>query len=271
MDKLLLNTYINQIKNYPLLTAEQEIELSRLVEKGDESAKRILVQSNLRLVISAAKKYKGFNVSLMDLIQEGNIGLLSAAEKFRSSFRTRFSTYAYLWITQAMLRFVRNKNQLIALPFRKENLLRRISNAQEILKKRFGREACVEELAAYLELMPDEITEALAFSYSVTSLDAPVKDGNKATVGDIVASEALSPEENYIRLEERCELYNLMNKLPAMERAVVYNRFNFGNEDKSTTLKAVGEMLGVSPETVRQMEKRAIFRLRTALLQKEAA
>jgi RNA polymerase primary sigma factor len=253
------------------LTAEEEIELAKRSESGDKNAEKKLVQSNLRLVISAAKKYNSFKISFMDLIQEGNIGLITAASRYRASFNTRFSTYAYLWITQAILRYVRNKHNIITIPYRKEALLRRIKNAREVLLEKNCREPYVEEMATYLGVMPDEINEALTYSYTVSSLDCPVGDSSAATISDLIPDETLTPEEYVLAEESRKEVANLLNELPHMEKEVLYYRYNFNYDEKNKTLRQVGEMLGVSSETVRQMEIRAILRLRAAIKQKKNA
>lgn len=271
MEKILFNTYIEQVKRYPLLTAQEELELAKRVEAGDSKAETELTQSNLRLVISAAKKYKGFNVPLMDLIQEGNMGLMTAASRYRASFKTRFSTYAYLWITQAMLRYVRNKHKIITIPYRKEALLRRIKNAREVLLELNSREPYVEEMAAYLGVMPDEISDALNYSYTISSLDCPVGDSSVATMSDLIADDNLSPEEQCIAEESRREVAGLLNSLPHMEKAVLYHRYNFNYDEKGKTLRQVGELLGISSETVRQMEMRAILRLKAAIKENEFA
>ena len=146
MENELITPYLSQLKKYPLLSADEEKKLANSIENGDMRARNLLVQSNLRLVISIAKKYLHYKVSLCDLLQEGNIGLLIAATKFRSSFNTRFSTYAYLWIQQYMLRFIRNKNPAIQIPHRKEAEIRRIRASQDHLHQHLGRKPNVGEL-----------------------------------------------------------------------------------------------------------------------------
>lgn len=271
MDKILFNTYIQQIKKYPLLSAEEEHELAKKIAKGDKLAEKELVQCNLRLVISAAKKYKGFNVPLMDLIQEGNIGLMTAASRYKANYKTRFSTYAYLWISQAMLRYVRNKHKIITIPYRKEALLRRIKKDREFLLEQYGREPCLEELASHLGVMPDEITEALNYSYTVSSLDCPVGDSSSASISDFITDDSMSPEDRCIVEDSRRAVTQLLNTLPKMEKAVLYHRYNFDYEEKTKTLRQVGEMLGISSETVRQMEMRAILKLRSQINEQDFA
>jgi RNA polymerase primary sigma factor len=262
METLLLQSYIDQVKRYPLLSAEREAELSTAVQNGDEKARNDLVQGNLRLVVSIAKKYCGFQVSLIDMIQEGNIGLITAASRYKTSFNTRFSTYAYLWISQAILRFVRNKSPLISLPHRKEAIVRKINAIRDYLYQQCGHEPSYEELSVYMGIPVEQIHSALQYSYSLTSLDAVIDFESDKTVGDFLADSESSPENEYIRRETKNNVHELINTLPEIEREVLTHRYNFtGNQDKNT-LRHVGSLLGISSETVRQMEMRAIKRLR---------
>ncbi len=262
METFLLQSYIDQVKRYPLLSAEREAELSIAVQNGDEKARNDLVQGNLRLVVSIAKKYCGFQVSLIDMIQEGNIGLITAASRYKTSFNTRFSTYAYLWISQAILRFVRNKSPLISLPHRKEAFVRKINAIRDYLYQQCGHEPSYDELSVYMGISVEEIQGALQYTYSLTSLDAVIDFESDRTVGDFLANNDCCPETEYIKRETKRDIHELINTLPETERDVVNYRYNFsGNQDKNT-LRHVGNILGISSETVRQMEMRALKRLR---------
>lgn len=271
MENKLFEAYINQVKRYPLLTPEEEVELAKAVESGDKVAEQRLIQSNLRLVVSIAKKYTSFNVPLMDIIQEGNIGLMTAAAKYRANFNTRFSTYAYLWIAQAMLRFVRNKHKLIVVPHRKEALLRRLNYAKEQLVDRLGRNPQIEEIAVFMGVMPDEISDAMSYSFSISSLDVQISDDTNSTVSELIADTQNSPEEEMIKQEELKEVQEMLDTLPTTEKSVIYYRYNFACDEKVKTLRQVGQMLGVSSETVRQMEMRALMKLRNAMKNKDIA
>ena len=158
-------SYIKEIQKYALLGVKEEEELSRRIEAGDQAAFRRLVNCNLRLVVSVARKFSvSHKFSVMDLIQEGNLGLMSAARKYHYSFNTRFSTYAYTWIFQYMRRFVHNKTSIIDIPHRKEEMLRQISSLQAAFNQKNGRDANVDELASMLGLGRDEVADALACS-----------------------------------------------------------------------------------------------------------
>ena len=183
----MLENYLKQIQKYPLLDAEQEVELSKKIEKGSQSAQEKLVQSNLRLVVSVAKRVNGSSkVSIMDLIQEGNIGLMTAASKYHYSYNTRFSTYAYTWILQYMLRYLYNKTSMISLPHRKEELLRKVSACRNDYLQTFGREATVEEISECLSVPKKDVKAALSCSYSVSSIDITASEDGLSTIADLI-------------------------------------------------------------------------------------
>ena len=261
----MLETYISQIQRYPLLTAEQEIALSKEIEKGSKAAEKKLINSNLRLVISVAKKFCNTpKVSVMDLIQEGNLGLMAAASKFHYGFNTRFSTYAYNWILQYMLRYLYNKTSMISLPHRKEELLRKITAAQTEFKQTLNREPTAAELSECCGVSIEEIESVLSYSFSVTSIDIEATDDGSATIGDLIADNSYNPEHNFLREQEKKQVKKMVDSLPDKERRVIYGRFNFENELHIPTLRELSATLGVSAETVRQMEIRAVQKMREA-------
>jgi RNA polymerase primary sigma factor len=258
----LYKAYLKGIQQYELLTSEQEEELSKKIETGDKKSLNKLVNANLRLVVSISKKFSvSHKFSIMDLIQEGNLGLMAAAQKYHYSFKTRFSTYAYTWIFQYMLRFVHNKTAMIEIPHRKEELLRQISSAQAILSQGNGRDASASELAEFLEIDEREIADALACSYSYSSLDAECGDEGCETVGDLIPDRTYNPEDIYLKMEARGDVADLLKLLPEKERIVLFNRFNFARNKHIATLRELSESLGVSTETVRQIEMRAVKHL----------
>lgn len=257
--------YVKQILKYPLMSFEEEIEHSKLVQEGNQEAKMKLIQANLRLVVSIAKKYKNPYVSIMDLIQEGNIGLLTAVSKYHYSFNTRFSTYAYAWIAQAITRFIRNKTGTIVLPHRKEELLRKIHSAKLVLFQKLGREPSEEEIADRLSVNVDDIKNAKFYSYSIVSIDSEVDDGTSLNYGDSIPDISFAPEEKYMKSLEKEYVQEMVNNLPEMEQKVIQYRYNFDYDVKTKTLRQVGDELGVSAETVRQMEMRAIKHLRSSM------
>ncbi len=259
----MLETYIKQIQRYPLLTAEQEIVLSKQIEKGCTKAKTELINSNLRLVISVVKKFVNTpKVSVMDLIQEGNLGLMAAASKFHYGFKTRFSTYAYNWILQYMLRYLYNKTSMIALPHRKEELLRKITTAKNEYKQSLNREPTTAELAECCGIAPEEVESVLSYSFNVSSIDIAVTDDGSATIADLIADNSYNPEHIFIREQDKKEIKEMVNTLSANERKVIYSRFNFENDLHIPTLRELSSLLGVSAETVRQMEKRAVQKIK---------
>ena len=262
MENSVYEGYVKEILKYPLMTFEEEVEHSKLIQKGDVEAKMRLIQSNLRLVVSVAKKYTNSYVSIMDLIQEGNIGLLTAVSKYHYSYNTRFSTYAYPWIAQSISRFVRNKTGQIVLPHRKEEMLRKIHSARLSLFQKYERDPSDEEIAEKLGVSLEDIKNANLYSYSIVSIDSETDDESTLTLGDSIPDFSFSPEEEFMREIDKENVNEMINKLPEIEQKVLKYRYNFAHDEKAKTLRQVGEELGVSAETVRQMELRAVRHLK---------
>ena len=265
MEKDVYNSYMDQVQKYPLLTYEMEVELSKRIESGDANAKMELVQSNLRLVVSIAKKLNVSSHSIMDLIQEGNLGLMTAASKFHYSFKTRFSTYAYSWIMQYMLRYLHNRCAPISLPHRKDEVIRHVAAAQQYLFQQTGHQPSLEELSVYLGMPEKLIKEAMQYSFTITSLDTECGSDGTSSVEDLLTDSRFSPEEKMLDRENREEIQDLIKTLPEKEQKVIYHRFNFACEQRPKTLREISVMLGVSAETIRQMELRALRRMRSAV------
>lgn len=262
MENAIYKNYIKQITQYPLFSFEEEIEHSKRIQEGDAQAKMELVQANLRLVVSIAKKYENQYASVMDLIQEGNIGLLTAAGKYHYSYNVRFSTYAYAWIVQAISRYIKSKCGVIALPNRKEDELRRIKAARQSLFQNLGREPSVQEIADRLSVPVEEVNEINDLAYQIVSLSEKGDEEGGQSVENTIADMHRNPEQEYFFEENKRELMSVVQTLPEMERCVVYNRYNFRYDEKVKTLRQLGNEMGVSAETVRQVEIRAIKRLR---------
>lgn len=261
----IFESYLRQIQRYPLLDAQQEVELSKEIEKGSKVAQTKLINSNLRLVVSIAKRFAGTpRVSMMDLIQEGNMGLMMAAAKFHYGFNTRFSTYAYSWILQYMLRYIYNKTSMISLPHRKEELLRRITAARNDYKQNLNHEPTKKELAEYCGTTIEDIESVLAFACTVTSMDIETSEESGTTVGDLIPDTSYNPEETFIRRQDILEIKEMVDTLPDKERRVIYYRFNFDYDSHVPTLRELSAALGVSAETVRQMEMRAVKKIKQA-------
>lgn len=263
MEKSIYSSYIKQILKYPLMSFEEEIEHSKLIQQGDNNAKMRLVQANLRLVVNIAKRYENPYVSIMDLIQEGNIGLMAAAGKYHYSYNTRFSTYAYAWIAQSIARYIQTKTSLIVLPNRKEEVLRKVRSEKSKLYQILGRDPSYEEVAESVNMPVKKVKDILSYSYSVVSMNAPSDDENGIELSDMIPDSHFTPEGKMINDMDKQEIKTMVESLPVLERKVIYNRYNFNCDSKVKTLRQLGEQLGVSAETVRQMEIRAIRHLRT--------
>lgn len=266
MEKDVVGSYLNSIKKFHLLSAEEECDLSIRIQSGDKEALQKLINSNLRLVVSLARRMQASSSIIMDLIQEGNMGLMVAAEKFSSDFKTRFSTYAYPWIVQYMLRYLNGRTSFISLPNRKEMMIRKIQKTQLYFFQQNGREATVEEIALSTGLSESKVVEYLNYSYTVASLDVEVSDeGNSVSMGDLIPDMTYSPEEMLLKEETRETVKSLMNSLPGKEKCVLWYRYNFDGDMHVKTLREVSKIVGVSPEAVRQTEIRAVKHMKAAV------
>jgi RNA polymerase primary sigma factor len=254
-----LAQYFEEISKTPLLTFEQELELSRRVQSGDETARQRLIQANLRLVVKIAKAYSRYGTAFLDLIQEGNLGLINAAGKFDYRKNVRFSTYASWWIKQSIVRALVNKNRMIRLPHRKEESLRKLM-AKMAEAAAVKHTPTVDELSAYLRLGREEVLALLELAGSVTSLDKEVGDEAVSLI-ELVEDRSYQPENEYFVHEFVADTKRLLDTLADRERDVLMCRYAFEGEKKKT-LKTIGEQLGLSAETVRQMEIRALEKLR---------
>ena len=256
-----LRSYYDRVKQIPLLTPEEERDLSMRIQNGEEAARTRLIEANLRLVIKIARAYSNFDVPLIDLIQEGNMGLIKAAERFDYRRNVRFSTYASWWIKQAVTRSLVNSRRAIRLPHRKEELIKRIHKTYGYLSQVFSREPSYPEIAAELGVSERAVYEALEMSGSVMSLEGDCTDDDTGSVLDIYADETYSPDAALVKTSVKEKTLSLLEALMEKERQVLIYRFEFyGN--KRRTLKGIGESMGISAETVRQIEKRAIRKLR---------
>ena len=255
-----LQLFLNEAGRYPLLTAAQEVELAKRIENGDKSAKDLLVNSNLRLVVSIAKRYQGHGLTLLDLIQEGIIGLIRAAEKFDWRKGYKFSTYATFWIRQAIQRGLANKARTIRIPVHIGQRERKIARAERELAARLGREPSDEEIARQAELPLDQVDEVREAARTVTSLDRPVGDEGDTALGDLLEGGSPSPDEEVeVSLSEQL-LRRTIEELPETERDVIRLRFGLSGDDPKP-LRETGRRLGLSAERVRQIESRALKRL----------
>ncbi len=256
-----LQLFLNEAGRYPLLTAEEEVELAKRVERGDKEAKDRMVNSNLRLVVSIAKAYQGHGVSLLDLIQEGTIGLIRAVEKFDWRRGFKFSTYATWWIRQAVQRGVANKGRTIRIPTHVVEREQRIARAERKLLTKLGRAPAAEELAKETRLSLKHVREALATPRAVTSLDRPIGDEGDATLGELFPSDEARPErEVELSLTEEA-LHRALRKLPDREREVIKLRYGINGDVSPASLEEIGRRLQITRERVRQLESNALERL----------
>ncbi|MFQ3547191.1 MAG: RNA polymerase sigma factor RpoD/SigA [Termitinemataceae bacterium] len=252
-----LKAYFDQIKSTPLLSFEEELELSRRILQGDEAARQRLIEANLRLVVKIAKAYMTSDVSLLDLIQEGNMGLIHAAQKYDFRKEVRFSTYASWWIKQAITRSLANKRRTIRLPHRKEDALKKIQKAYNILSQRFMRTPNIDEIANEVELPVHEVQYIMNISNSMVSLDADMGDEDSTALIDLCEDYTYSPDMEFLRNSVREDTMRFLERLMEREKKILMYRFQF-YDGQRYTLKEIGDEMGISPETVRQIEMRAI-------------
>jgi len=255
-----LRAYFAQIKRNRLLTFEEELALSRRVLEGDDSARQTLIESNLRLVVRIAKKYMTRDVSLLDLIQEGNLGLIKAASKYDFRKHVRFSTYASWWIKQAIVRALSNKRRTIRLPHRKEEKLRKINKAYNTLSQELKRAPNIEEIAQELGLKKREVETIVQLSNAIVSLDGPTQE-DSGTLQDVIEDNSYIPEKDLLREDLRERTLKFLETLLEKEKQILLYRFAFYG-GKKYTLKKIGDEMGISPETVRQIEIRALRKLK---------
>jgi RNA polymerase primary sigma factor len=257
-----LQLFLNEIRRYPLLTKTEEIELSKRIEQGDLEAKERMINSNLRLVVSIAKKYQGQELSLLDLIQEGIFGLIRASEKFDWRKGYKFSTYATFWIRQAIQRGLANKARTIRIPVHIGQRERKIARSWRDLAAKLGRDPTDEEVAADAELPIEQVEEVREAARTVTSLDRPVGEEGETALGDLLESgEPDIEEEVSVNLAEET-LRRTIEDLPEPERDVIRLRYGINGDDPQP-LRETGRRLGLSAERVRQLESKALKLLAT--------
>jgi RNA polymerase primary sigma factor len=257
---LTLHAYLEEISRYNLLNYEEELDFSRRIEKGEHEALNSLINANLRLVVKIAKSYVSPEMGLMDLIQEGNLGLIKASEKYDYRKEVRFSTYASWWIKQSISRAITNKRRAIRLPHRKEEALKRLQKISEEFSQEFFRQPSIEELAAYTSMDEREVSSVLDLASSTVSLDSEI-NMNNGTLLDVLEDNTYSPDGELVRKSLKEDTRRFLDILREREKTILMYRFALDG-DKKHTLKMIGEKMGISPETVRQIEMRALKKLR---------
>ncbi len=259
-----LRFYLAQIAKVRLLTQAEEVQLARRIEAGDMGAKGALVEANLRLVVLIARRYSGRGLPLLDLIQEGNLGLIRAVEKFDWRRGFRFSTYAGWWIRQAIVRALADKGRTIRLPMHMVERVSRIRNARRLLLRENGREPSVEDLAAALELPAARVEAALNAALDTISLNAPIAaDNDPVELGELIEDKQLTPFEQAAARSRENDLKAALESLDARERRVVELHFGLRLREPMT-LEQVGKRIGLTRERARQIEKLALAKMAAA-------
>ena len=257
-----VRVYLKEIGRVPLLTPEEEIELSERMQKGDPAAKKRLSEANLRLVVSIAKRYVGRGMQFLDLIQEGNLGLIKAVEKFDHSKGFKFSTYATWWIRQAITRAIADQARTIRIPVHMVETITRVKKVSNQLLHELGRDPTSAELAEAMKMPEDKVREILRIAQEPVSLETPIGEEEDSHLGDFIPDEeTLAPADAASRVMLKEQLEEVMQELNERERKVLTLRF--GLEDgKSRTLEEVGQMFDVTRERIRQIEAKALRKLR---------
>jgi RNA polymerase primary sigma factor len=257
-----LQLFLNEMGRYPLLTADEEVALAKRIERGDQAAKEQMINSNLRLVVSIAKRYQGHGLSLLDLIQEGVLGLIRAVEKFDWRRGFKFSTYATWWIRQAVQRGVQNRSRIIRVPVHVAELERKASRAERELTAKLGRLPDEEEVAKAAKIPLDKLRQAREAVRTLASLDRPIGEDESATLGDLVSSPDADPSEEVavaVALGDGA-LPNALASLSPTQQRVLELRFGLSG-DEPISLQKVGDELGLTRERVRQIEQAALEQL----------
>jgi RNA polymerase primary sigma factor len=257
-----VHLYLKEIGNYPLLTTEEEVELAKRIEEGDEVAKQLLAESNLRLVVSIAKRYVGRGLSFLDLIQEGNLGLIKAVDKFDYSKGFKFSTYATWWIRQAITRSIADQSRTIRIPVHMSEIINKTYRVSRTLLQDLGREPTEQELADALDMTVEKVREVLKISSDPISLDIPIGEEEDSHLGDFIRDEnILGPEESASYSILRDQISMLLDTLTEREQKVLILRFGL-TDGRTRTLEEVGKEFNVTRERIRQIEAKALRKLR---------
>lgn len=257
-----LKIYLKEIGRIPLLTAEEELELGRQIAEGDTEARRKMEEANLRLVVAVAKHYAGKGMQFMDLIQEGNIGLMRAVEKFDYTKGSKFSTYAVWWIKEAILRALDSQSREIRVPVRVAQNMNKISKTERKMEQTLGREVAAEEIAKELHMTTEEVECMQSYIKNPVSLETPVGDEENSNLEDFIEdTQEPTPEEAVAALVQKEEVQEMLSTLTEKEQKIL--RLRYGLEDGNVhTLEETGQILGVTRERIRQLESRALEKLR---------
>jgi RNA polymerase primary sigma factor len=265
-----LKTYLKEVREVPLLKAEEEVELSKRIKKGDEQARKAMIRANLRLVINIAKRYMYLGIPLLDLIEEGNLGLMKAVDKFDHKRGFRFSTYAAWWIKQSITRSISEQGKMIRVPIYMNELISKWKKTKERLSQKLNRLPSDDEIAKKMKIS-DSRREQVGFWLTTTtsSLDAPIGDEGENQVSDLLKNEgSIQPDAEIEHFLDMERVGNLLGNITERERQVLDMRFGLEKE-KTHTLAEVAKELGVSRERVRQIEETALKKLRKFVTERE--
>jgi RNA polymerase primary sigma factor len=255
-----LQLFFNEMRKYPLLSKDEEIELAQAIERGDLEAKERLINSNLRLVVSNARRYMRQDLNLLDLIQEGILGLIRASEKFDWRKGYKFSTYATFWIRQAIQRALESKERTIRVPNQVAQRERKVMRTERELATKLGRDPTTEEIAEAAEIEPAQVEEIRDLTRVVTSLDRPVGDEDASALGEFIQDERSGPAEEVHMSLQDATLRSAVEALPEDERKVIQLRYGI-NGDEPTPLRETSRRLELKPSEVKQLEERGLSRL----------
>ena len=268
----IFSIYLKDIGKIPLLTPEQEIETAKKIKEGNEEAKQLMINSNLRLVVNIAKHYRVNGIDPMDLVQEGNQGLITAVDRYDVDKGYKFSTYATWWIKQAITRYIMNNGRTIRIPVHAVETYNKIEKCRKKLEQELYREPTVAEIAEHLHMEEDKVTQIINTMSDIRSLDAPInsdEDGDESTLGEFVSTDTwLSPEEQYDNTELHEVIMGILNekkvdgndRFNSREKEVIMRRFGFYG--RTYTLEEVGQEMGVTRERIRQIESKVLKKLR---------
>lgn len=262
-DANILSMYLKEINRIPLLTPEEELSLAKRAQKGDEFARKRMIEANLRFVVNVAKKYQNQGMPLIDLINEGNIGLMTALDKFDPDKGYHFISYAVWWIRQSVMKAINEKSRAVRLPLNRTNELLQIQKAQRSLMKDLSTDdPTMEEIGTLTGFEPEHVSNLLSISRDLISLDAPVfNDGSTSNIGDFIEDESQNPEQSLMDASLKEDVRSLLATLSDKEREIIELRF--GLEGKTPmSLKEIGELYNLTKERIRQIEKKALERLR---------